>query len=120
MSYMFLVRSARVLPPTALSRALPVHATCVAATQRPHASRAAPLLSPHARLLTRQRAYAFNQPLSFDTSKVTDMHWMFMVRSARAPQPSFTVGLSPCMPLASLSPPRPPASGPAGDNPQSI
>eukprot|EP00964_Phaeocystis_antarctica_P144880 scaffold110757_cov63-Phaeocystis_antarctica.AAC.3 len=40
MSSMFYVRSARALAPTALSRALPVHATCVAATQRPQASRA--------------------------------------------------------------------------------
>ena len=33
---------------------------------------------------TRQGATAFNQPLSFDTSKVTDMKYMFYVRSARA------------------------------------
>ena len=38
MNRMFSVRSARALPPTALSQALPVHAVCVAATQRPHAS----------------------------------------------------------------------------------
>ena len=87
---MFQVRSARALAPTAMSQALPVHATCVAATQRPHVSRALPLLASHARLSTRQLATAFNQPLSFDTSKVTDMGHMFYVRSARAlwpPQP---------------------------------
>jgi len=33
---------------------------------------------------TRQKAYAFNQPLSFDTSKVTSTGYMFYVRSARA------------------------------------
>jgi hypothetical protein len=33
---------------------------------------------------TRQYATAFNQPLSFDTSKVTAMDGMFNVRSARA------------------------------------
>jgi hypothetical protein len=33
---------------------------------------------------TRQYAFAFNQPLRFDTSKVTTMHAMFWVRSARA------------------------------------
>ena len=33
---------------------------------------------------TLQHAYAFNQPLSFDTSKVTNMVAMFDVRSARA------------------------------------
>jgi hypothetical protein len=31
-------------------------------------------------LWTRQYAYAFNQPLSFDTSRVTDMSYMFYVR----------------------------------------
>ena len=43
--------------------------------------------SPHlayASLLTRQYTEAFNQPLSFDTSKVTTMENMFEVRSARA------------------------------------
>ena len=30
----------------------------------------------------------FNQPLSFDTSSVTDMSWMFWVCSARALPPS--------------------------------
>ena len=33
---------------------------------------------------TRQYATAFNQPVSFNTSKVTDMKQMFEVRSARA------------------------------------
>jgi len=36
-------------------------------------------------LSTRQRASAFNQPLSWDTSSVTTMYEMFYVRSARAP-----------------------------------
>jgi len=35
-------------------------------------------------LLIRQDASAFNQPLSFDTSNVTEMRDMFTVRSARA------------------------------------
>ena len=90
MDYMFYVRSARALAPTALSRALPVHAVCVAATQCPHTS---PLPASHARLSTRQKASAFNQPLSFDTSKVTDMGFMFDVRSARALAPSLEKGL---------------------------
>ena len=38
----------------------------------------------HALPSTRQYASAFNQPLSFDTSSVTDMRYMFFVRSARA------------------------------------
>ena len=44
--------------------------------------------------LTRQAAHAFNQPLSFDTSEVTDMYLMFYVRSARALAPnSLELGL---------------------------
>ena len=39
-------------------------------------------------LSTRQDAFAFNQPLSFDTSKVTTMGYMFHVRSARALAPN--------------------------------
>ena len=88
---MFEVRSARALAPPALSRALPprANATCVAATQRPHASRPVPLPASHAHLSTRQGAFEFNQPLNFDTSNVTNMAYMFQVRSARAlaPQP---------------------------------
>ena len=41
---------------------------------------------------TRQLAYAFNQPLSFDTSKVTTMSDMFYVRSARDLAPSLGSG----------------------------
>ena len=33
-------------------------------------------------LSTRQGAFAFNQPLSFDTSSVTDMSYMFYYASA--------------------------------------
>jgi len=39
-------------------------------------------------LSPRQSASAFNQPLSFDTSSVTRMDYMFQVRSARAPASS--------------------------------
>ena len=43
---------------------------------------------------TWQVAKAFNQPLSFDTSKVTNMYGMFDVRSARALAPnSLELGL---------------------------
>ena len=38
----------------------------------------------YALFFTRQMASSFNQPLSFDTSKVTDMGIMFYVRFARA------------------------------------
>ena len=49
-----------------------------------------PRISPrtsYAPLSTRQLAEAFNQPLSFDTSSVTTMEWMFFVRPARALAP---------------------------------
>ena len=105
MRYMFMVRSARALTPTALSRALLVHANCVATNQRPHVFRAAPLPASHARLATRQEASAFNQPLSFDTSKVTDMRYMFAVRSARALLPTALSRAIPVdMPIASPPP----------------
>jgi surface protein len=44
MGYTSFVRSARARPPTALSRASPVHAACAAAASRPPASR--PATSP--------------------------------------------------------------------------
>jgi hypothetical protein len=55
-------------------------------TPAPPASRLAPLPpASHALPSTRQRASAFNQPLSFDTSSVTTMLGMFQVRSPRVP-----------------------------------
>ena len=70
MRYMFRVRFARALPPQALGRA---------------ASRCMPRIACACTLRsTRQGATTFNQPLSFDTSKVTTMYAMFNVRSARA------------------------------------
>ena len=85
---MFNVRSARALGPQALSRAIPVHASCVPppCTPGPPAFRLAPLPpASHALPSTRQRASAFNQPLSLDTSSVTTMRYMFYVRSPRVP-----------------------------------
>jgi hypothetical protein len=86
---MFDVRSARALTPNSLESALlPVHAACAATAPRPTVSRPAPRPASHVPLpSTRQKAYAFNQPLSLDTSKVTDMQSMFYVRSARALAP---------------------------------
>ena len=54
------------------------------ATSSPHA--------PSRRILCRpfdswQRAEEFNQPLNFDTSRVTSMRGMFRVRSSRVPGP---------------------------------
>ena len=45
--------------------------------------------------MTRQDASAFNQPLSLDTSRVTNMHYMFTVRPpARAIWPQSPLGPS--------------------------
>ena len=62
------------------------------ASPPPHALALSPHLAAHRMpaLSTRQETRAFNQPLSFDTSKVTEMYGMFQVRPARAllpPQP---------------------------------
>ena len=79
---------------------------------RPHP---APRPAPHALLSSWQAAPKFNQPLSFDTSSVKDMSYMFYVRSAHALAPSaFAAGPSArvCMPLVRCRRPtlsRPPA-----------
>ena len=74
---------------TTFSRVLPTH---VPLGPPPHARlSASPHLSPrivYALRVTRQWTEAFNQPLSFDTSKVTTMGGMFVVRFARAWNPS--------------------------------
>ena len=57
-------------------------------------------------------ASAFNQPLSFDTSRVTDMASMFQVRSARALPSASTVEAFLLLALPT-TPPHPPASLPA-------
>jgi hypothetical protein len=75
-----------------------VHAACAAIASRPPASRPPPAPRPTSQHVhvhvhvplpsTRQNARAFNQPLSFDTSKVTNMFEMFQVRPARALAPT--------------------------------
>ena len=67
----------------------PSHAARAAAAAPPSALQycfaAAPHPASRALFSTRQGALSFSQPLSFKTSKVTDMSYMFDVRSARAP-----------------------------------
>ena len=65
----------------------------------PPASRAASRPASHAFLPTWQDASAFNQPLSFDTSSVTDMTGMFAVRSTRALAPSLQLYFSWAFPV---------------------
>jgi surface protein len=83
------VRSARALTPNSLESGLP--RACRLRHLTPHTlsppSRPAPRPASHALLSTRQGNTAFNQPLSWDTSKVTNMERMFYVRSARALAP---------------------------------
>ena len=88
MNSMFAVRSARALAPSLESG--PPRACHLRRRHPtpPRLPRRTPLLESHAHLLTRQVATAFNQPLSFDTSKVTNMERMFQVRSARALAPT--------------------------------
>ena len=67
-------------------------------SHRPHAlpSPGPPAaLSSMPSLRTRQRVTAFNQPLSFDTSSVTTMEYMFYVRSAPAHETHSPVGPTP-------------------------
>jgi|SouAtlMetagenome_1021521.scaffolds.fasta_scaffold39061_1 hypothetical protein len=90
MQSMFWVRSVRALPPPSLlSWAFPVH--CRLRRHHPTPSRlpdrTSPRVSYDALPSTRQYASAFNQSLSFDTSKVTTTRYMFYVRSARALPP---------------------------------
>ena len=83
MSYMFQVR--RVVYPLIYSRALPCTPfACAAIACRPAVCRPAPRLAAYAVLSARQSASAFNQPLSFGTSNVRSMSYMFYVRSVHA------------------------------------
>ena len=90
MRSMFNVRSPRVpLPFKSLESGLfrACHFCRAATTQQalpPSGSHTSPPAS-HALPLTRQSASAFNQPLSFDTSSVTEMSYLFSVRSPRVP-----------------------------------
>ena len=58
---------------------------------------------------SRQYASAFNQPLSFDTTKVTDMNRMFSVRSSPCPAPNLQSSPPPARCVRRGRPP-PPAS----------
>ena len=85
--------------------------TLLAPPPHPHppASRLACRSSSDASLLNWQQATAFNQPLSFDTSKVTNMYGMLDVRSARAlPQQAPQLGRAGTL----LAPPPPHALPP--------
>ena len=109
---MFYVRSSPCPAPiSAVIRAL----SCTLRTPRsPAASRLCqPVhLAPHRMppFESRQAASAFNQPLTFDASSVTDMADMFLVRSRSCPAPESAVVSSPARCLCA---PRSLASRPA-------
>ena len=81
---MFFVRSARALAPKSLESDLAraCRSRCHRSTPSRLPARTSPRIACFS-LSTRQSARKFNQPLSFDTSKVTNMYRMFWVRSAR-------------------------------------
>ena len=56
-------------------------------------------------LSTRQLAYAFNQPLNFDTSRVINMDEMFEVHSTRALRPGPSLAFPLHCPLHARPPP---------------
>ena len=92
-------------------RGLP--AACATNHPAPPGSRLLARISSMRSLFTRQGASAFNQPLSLDTSRVTDMALMFYVRSARALPSASTVRASLLL-APPTTPPHPaPASLPA-------
>ena len=108
MSHMFRVRSARAMHPTSVGPS-PAHRLRL---RCPHALPfPGPRLAPCMPLLsTWQKAKAFNQPLSFDTSKVATMGYMFSVRSVRAPPPSLQSVLPRACAACAATTPWPPAS----------
>ena len=91
----------RVLPSN-LQSSPPLHAACTAVACRPLVYWPAPRHASYAVLPARQSATAFNQPLTFDTSSVTDMSWMFRVRPQHVPCAAVV-----CPPRVSRPAPRP-------------
>ena len=88
---MFQVRSARAYPQLPQSGPSCTPHAPPPPPRRPPASQSAPHPS-YASHFSRQYASAFNQPLSLDTSGVTDMYNMFAVRSLRALPSASIVG----------------------------
>ena len=106
MYYMFAVRSSPWPAPTSAVEPSPLPAACAAVVCMPP-SRLQPAPSPRSECPpfdSRQGASAFNQPLSFDTSSVTNMDYMFSVRSSPCPGPQSAVEPSPCTLLTPRSP----------------
>jgi len=115
-AYMFIVRSARAVWPPSLESDLPRARRSRRRRLRARpASRPAPRPASHAPPFDSAGCDGVQpQPLSFDTTKVTDMGAMFYVCSARALVPkSLASDLPSASPLAPPLPTGPPASRPA-------
>ena len=96
---MFSVRSARALLPSLESGPLPVHAACAATPYQIRYTYYESKVEPYqvgSSLSGELGTSAFNQPLSLDTSSVTDMHGMFAVSSACALPPAISRAHPPC------------------------
>ena len=106
MGHMFRVRSSLVpCPPR--SGVEPSPARCLHRRRPPPPAPAGLHTSLHTACPpfdSRQNAKAFNQPLSFDTSSVTDMRQMFYVRSSPCAAPNLQPSPFPCALRASRSP----------------
>eukprot|EP00964_Phaeocystis_antarctica_P109345 scaffold73835_cov49-Phaeocystis_antarctica.AAC.1 len=85
MHFMFNVRSSPCPAPN-LQSSPSMHAPFTAVASRLPARTSPRIVYPP--FDSRQRASAFNQPLSFDTSSVTTMAYMFYVRSSPCPAPN--------------------------------
>ena len=71
-----------------------LHAACAAVVRRLPGRTSPRTVCPP--FDSRQYASAFNQPLSFDTSSVTTMAYMFYVRSSPCPAPNLQSSPLPC------------------------
>eukprot|EP00964_Phaeocystis_antarctica_P038133 scaffold21831_cov48-Phaeocystis_antarctica.AAC.1 len=81
MGYMFYVRTSPCCSQSTVEPSL--HAACTAVARHLPVGTLPLIACPS--FDSRQSAKAFNQPLSFDTSSVTDMAYMFRVRSSPCP-----------------------------------
>ena len=113
------MRSPRAPCAPAFSQTVPMRAAraCAAATPPGLPPRGQQHLAPRCMPSFRlgiQKAKRFNKPLSFDTSSVTDMNGMFLVRSppARPGPKSDPPRVPACMPLRRRRPMFPPPSDP--------
>ena len=103
-------------PPQSLQSRAPLHAACPAVGRR--LSPPGPQLAPHrvpCFCNPRQVAKAFNHPLNWNTSSVTNMATMFYVRASPLPYTAPQSAVTPllCLPCTQLAPHRMPCLRPS-------